>query len=76
EDITEIREGLRFLVNQTPGFSCLSVYDHAEAAGKGLLANPPVLVIMDIALPGATGVDCIRQLKAAGAKMQYRFSTI
>ncbi|WP_217605960.1 response regulator transcription factor [Chitinophaga sp. GbtcB8] len=76
EDITEIREGMRFLVNQTPGFSCLSVYDNAEAAGKGLLANPPDLVIMDIALPGATGVDCIRQLKAAGAKMQFMIFTI
>ena len=76
EDITEIREGMRFLVNQTPGFSCLSVYDNAEAAAKGLLANPPDLVIMDIALPGATGVDCIRQLKAAGTKMQFMIFTI
>jgi DNA-binding NarL/FixJ family response regulator len=76
EDITEIREGMRFLVNQTPGFSCLSVYDNAEAACKGLLASPADLVIMDIALPGATGVDCIRQLKAAGTKMQFMIFTI
>ena len=76
EDIAEIREGLRFMVNQTPGFTCISVYDNAEDAYAGLPADAPDIVIMDIGLPGSTGIDCIRKLKAAKRTMQFMIFTV
>lgn len=76
EDIAEIREGMRFLVNQTPGMRCLSVYDNAEDALAGLLDSPPDLAIMDIALPGSTGIECIRALRAAGSRIQFMVFTV
>lgn len=76
EDIPEIREGMRFLVNQTPGFQCLSAYDNAEEALKGLSDAPPDLAVMDIALPGGTGIECIRSLRAAGSRIQFMVFTI
>src|ERR1700743_3395082 len=76
EDISEIREGMRFIVNQTPGFSCLSVFGDAESAYTGLLETAPDLCIMDISLPGGTGIDCIRMLKAAGSRIQFLVFTI
>ncbi|BAV07235.1 two component transcriptional regulator, LuxR family [Filimonas lacunae] len=76
EDITEIREGMRFLVNQTPGFRCVSVYDNAEDAVKGLPDDAPDIVIMDIALPQETGITCIRKLKALGLTMQFMVFTV
>ncbi len=63
EDIREIREGLRFMIQQTPGFEFVSSYGNAEDAIAGLAIDQPALVIMDIGLPKGTGFDCIRALK-------------
>jgi len=76
EDIPEIREGMRFIVNQTPDLTCLSVWSNAEDALVGLTEEAPDLCIMDIALPGATGIDCIRRLKDAGSNIQFVVFTI
>lgn len=76
EDIPEIRDGMRFLVNQTPGFTCLSVYSNAEDAYAGLQDDAPAIVIMDIALPQGTGIDCIKKLKAKGVAMQFVVFTV
>src|SRR4051812_33264349 len=71
EDKEEIREGMKFLVNQTPEFSCLSAYSNAEDAVTGLAEQQPDLVIMDINLRGMTGIDCIRELKSRFPVMQF-----
>lgn len=76
EDIAEIREGLRFMINQTNDFSCLAVYENTADAYQGLLSNPPQLAIMDISLPDGTGLDCIRRLKTAGNATQFMVFTI
>jgi DNA-binding NarL/FixJ family response regulator len=76
EDIQEIKEGLRFIINQTRDFSCLAAYDNAGDAYRGLLSNPPQLAIMDISLPGGTGLDCIRRLRSAGCTIQFMVFTI
>lgn len=76
EDIPEIREGLRFMINQTRDFSCRDIYDNAGDAYKGLLNNPPQLAIMDISLPDGTGLDCIRKLRAAGSAILFMVFTI
>src|ERR1700761_2759045 len=76
EDIREIRDGMRFIVNQTPGYSCISAYSNAEDAYVGLVKEAPDLCIMDIALPGQTGIECIAKLKAAGSPIQFVVFTI
>jgi DNA-binding NarL/FixJ family response regulator len=77
EDIREIRQGMQVLINQTPGFNCLSVYSNTEDAYAGLKTDPPDLVIMDIALPDGSGVECIRRLQSvAPGRMQFMIFTI
>lgn len=76
EDITEIREGLRFIVNQTAGFQFASAYGNAEDAYRGLAKDRPDIVIMDIGLPGSTGVECIRKLKPANPSMLFVIFTV
>jgi DNA-binding NarL/FixJ family response regulator len=76
EDIAEIRDGLRFLVSRTPGFTCVSAYENAEDALANLPADKPDIVIMDIGLPGKTGIDCIRMLKSQGHAMQFIIFTV
>jgi DNA-binding NarL/FixJ family response regulator len=76
EDINEIREGLRFIITQTPGFDFVSAYNNAEDAMDGLTGDAPDIVIMDIGLPRGTGIDCIRRLKERGSALQFVIFTV
>lgn len=76
EDIPEIREGMRIMINQMPGFACPAVYGSAEDAIAGMKEGAPDMAIVDIGLPGTTGVECIRHLKGAGLATQFLVFTI
>lgn len=76
EDLAEVRNGLRFLVNQTKGFECVSDYGNAEDALIHLPQDVPDIVIMDIGLPHQTGIECIRKLKPRYSAMQFMIFTI
>ncbi len=63
EDDQDIRESLATLINGMPGYICISTYGSCEKAIKGILKNPPDVVLMDIGLPGMSGIEGIRILK-------------
>lgn len=76
EDVPEIREGLKFLLNQGQGLTCPFVYASAEDALEGLLRNPPDVVVMDISLPGMSGIECMRQVKLVRPEIQFLMFTV
>jgi DNA-binding NarL/FixJ family response regulator len=63
EDNDQLRGTLERLINREDGFECVSNYPTAEAALEGLPAVKPQVVLMDINLPGISGVECVRKLK-------------
>ena len=63
EDQRETREGLSFLINNTDRFECRHVYASMEAALQGIGANPPRVALVDIGLPGMSGIDGVRILR-------------
>jgi len=63
EDDNEIRESLALLINGTPGFSCIHTFTNCEAATKEIVEDPPDVVLMDIGLPGMSGIEGIRKIK-------------
>jgi DNA-binding NarL/FixJ family response regulator len=63
EDDAGLRRELERLINETEGFACQSTYPDAETALAGIPPHPPDLVLMDIRLPGLSGIDCVRRLK-------------
>jgi DNA-binding NarL/FixJ family response regulator len=76
EDIREIREGLRLLIDNSNEFSCSQVYATAEEALKEIPVCEPDVVLMDIHLPGMDGIECTRHLKQQHPKVQFIMSTI
>ena len=62
EDDAGIRSGWRALVNQMPGYCCVGEYGSAEEALRLLPQKPAELVLMDIDLPGLSGIECTREL--------------
>jgi DNA-binding NarL/FixJ family response regulator len=64
EDATWMRENLVREINGSPGFRCVNNYRTAEDALQGIPKDQPDVVLMDINLPGMSGVECMRQLRA------------
>lgn len=76
EDDDEIRESLTILINGTPGFTCINTYLDCETAIKGVVDDPPDVVLMDIGLPGKSGIQGIREIKQALPDMDILVLTV
>jgi RNA polymerase sigma factor (sigma-70 family) len=63
EDNDQLRSTLARVINRAEGFQCLSQYANAEAALEALPKERPNVVLMDINLPGMSGVECVHRLK-------------
>lgn len=76
EDDKTVREGLLMLLNGSPGFSCVATYGNGEDAVAGLPEVKPDVVLMDIHLPGISGIECILALKDQKVPGQFIMLTV
>ncbi len=76
EDLEEVSEGLSEFIRRDAELQLLSTFRTAEAAILELPLLKPDIVIMDINLPGITGIECIREVKKTGAQMQFMMFTV
>src|SRR2546422_701989 len=63
EDRREIREGLAILINGTDGYRCTGGFRTMEEALDKIGYELPEVALVDIGLPGMSGIDGIRILK-------------
>jgi DNA-binding NarL/FixJ family response regulator len=63
EDDKFIRESLAELLRDSAGFICLGAYNSCEAAIKDLAENKPAVMLMDIELPGISGIEGVKRIK-------------
>jgi DNA-binding NarL/FixJ family response regulator len=63
EDDARTRETLRALIESTAALECAGEYASGEAALAGIPAHCPGVVLMDIGLPGLSGVETVARLK-------------
>ena len=63
EDDAGVRSALAKLINSSPGFRCVSDHGSAESALDEIPKLKPNVALMDINLPGLSGVECVRRLK-------------
>jgi DNA-binding NarL/FixJ family response regulator len=63
EDHAAMRDGLGMILNGSPGFTRTCAAQNADEALQRIPLNPPDAVLMDIDLPGKSGIECVRQLK-------------
>lgn len=76
EDDATVREGLKMLLQGSPGFSCVAAYANGEDALASLPEVKPDVVLMDIDLPGINGIECIITLKAMNLPVQFIMLTV
>lgn len=63
EDNTTIREGLAALINGTPDYNCVGSFPDCESFLKKIPTLDVNVVLMDIGLPGMSGIDGIARAK-------------
>ncbi len=76
EDDSQVREGLALQVGAAQGFECVAACASAEEALTQLLPLSPDVVLMDIHLPGMSGIECIRLLKKQQPRLQISMLTV
>lgn len=63
EDQRDIREGLALMIRGTDGFHCTGAFRSMEEALQKIGIDLPDVVLVDIGLPGMSGIEGIRLLK-------------
>lgn len=63
EDRHDIREGLALLINGTAGYRCTNAFRSMEAALESIDRDLPDVMLVDIGLPGMSGIEGIKILK-------------
>jgi DNA-binding NarL/FixJ family response regulator len=66
EDDRAARETLLALLEgegAQPGLKCIGCYSTGEAALKGIPADRPDVALVDIKLPGMSGIECVARLR-------------
>jgi DNA-binding NarL/FixJ family response regulator len=76
EDDDATREILTGWIKRSRDFHLVSNYGSAERALVRLPADKPEVVLMDINLPGMSGIECVRLLKLAMPDTQFLMLTV
>ena len=76
EDSREVKEGLAWLIRNSPDFECVAVCGSGEEALATLPNLKPDVVLMDIGLPGMSGIACIGPLKKFCPDVQIAMLTV
>lgn len=71
EDEKEIREEIANLINGHKDFICINTFECAEDAIKEIPSLNLNVVLMDIHLPGKSGIECIAELKPECLNTQF-----
>jgi len=76
EDDAPVRKILAGWIQNAEGFECRSEHRSGEVAVAQLPLKKPDIVLMDINLPGISGIECVRRLKPQLPDTQFLMLTV
>lgn len=76
EDDEEIRLALAALLSTTPGHACVGAWGRCDEAVAAIRAAAPEVLLLDIGLPGISGLDGIASLREAVPSLEILMLTI
>ena len=76
EDDPGVRESLKLIVQKAPSLSFSGAFESAEAAFEPILADRPDVALVDINLPGKSGITFVAELKAKRPSLNVIMITV
>lgn len=76
DDDARVRANLVRAVDHSGDFQCVGQFSSAEDALERLPACTPDVVLMDINMPGQSGIECVRRLKAEHPEIECIMLTV
>ena len=70
DDHEVVRLGLRALLEKQPGFTVVDEAGNAKEAVQKALQHRPEVVVLDIRLPGGSGIDACREIVTAAPEVK------
>ncbi|MGH7495188.1 MAG: response regulator [bacterium] len=62
DDDVNVRTGLWWLLSNIVGIHCVGTYADVHEAMQGLQLQAPDIVLLDVAMPGVSGIEVIRPI--------------
>lgn len=75
EDDRDLREAMSMMIQFTDNYELVSAFENAEEAIEKLVDLDADVVLMDINLPGDSGIECVKKLKSLFPKMLFLMCT-
>lgn len=75
EDDDDIRESIREFISFTDDIICVGAFGNAEDFIRQFRVMDVNVVLMDISLPGMSGIQCVTQLKPTRPEVQFLMCT-
>jgi DNA-binding NarL/FixJ family response regulator len=76
EDNSDLREGLSQLIQGTPGYRCVGAFADCDQFLGSVEKLQPSVVLMDIGLPGMSGIEGVQKLKARLPEVEVLMLTV
>jgi DNA-binding NarL/FixJ family response regulator len=76
EDDTSVRDILTTWLQEADGFECLGAFPDVESALPQIAKHKPDVALVDINLPGLSGIECVRQSKPHTPQTQFVMLTV
>jgi len=76
EDDPDIRQLLQLIIDKSPGYSCTIAHEACESGIPEILDQNPDIVLMDIDLPGISGIQGIQKIRQTNQDITILMLTI
>ena len=76
DDKKDIRTNLEILLNSSNEIICIGTFPNYDVAVKEIPKIKPDVILMDINMPGKSGIECVKTLKPILPKTQFIMLTM
>ena len=76
EDDLGVQKALRTIIQRAPNLSFCAAYNNAESALESILNSKPDVALVDINLPGMSGIKLVAELKAQRPELHIMMITV
>lgn len=76
DDDVEFRELISTTVNNSGEMACVGIYSTCADALSGIEKDTPDILLLDVAMPGKSGIESIREIKRAFPSIQILMLTV